>query len=64
MIDFDAYWNILAENCPTIGETVKQDPHISEGFVLAQDSCAEWDVPRFTNSAMDGFAIAFDVLSR
>ncbi|WP_124054422.1 molybdopterin molybdotransferase MoeA [Arcanobacterium ihumii] len=42
---------------PKLTETIRVPFHKSSGYTLASDVHAELNVPSFTNSAMDGFAV-------
>jgi molybdopterin molybdotransferase len=53
---FEQARTIVLENVPTLGSEIV--PTIDAvGRVLAEDFSAPWDMPRWDNSAMDGYAV-------
>lgn len=56
MLPFDDLWPLLFAHAPRLG--VETMPLLDVGGrVLAAPALAAWDLPRFDNSAMDGFAV-------
>ncbi len=52
----------MAERVPAIARTETVDLREADGRVLAGDLAAPIDLPAFDNSAVDGYAVAFDDL--
>ena len=60
MISVDDALKRITENVPVWDKTLSVPAKQSVGSVLAEDVTAKRDIPRFDNSAMDGFVLRKD----
>jgi len=57
MISVDSAISTITENIPAWEKTTTVPVRQAVGFLLAEDITAKRDIPRFDNSAMDGFVL-------
>jgi len=63
MITVQEAHQIIAATVQRLGATVSVPLHQLRGRVLAEEVRAGFPMPRFTNAAMDGFAVRFDEIA-
>lgn len=56
MLPFDDLWPLLRDAAPRLPDT-ELATDTTSGRVLSRPPLAAWDLPRFDNSAMDGYAV-------